>query len=81
MKIAKNRTKYIFCLEGDWTDDLRKKESIINALKFLDVNYGIKYIHRNCSTYSEFEYRLNEYKKAIYKNYSICYLAFHGEED
>jgi hypothetical protein len=79
MIIAKSFIKHIFCLEGDWHDDLRKKNSIKSALDFLHDNSKIKYIHRHASTKAEIANRLDEYNKKKYADYTICYLAFHGE--
>jgi len=79
MRYAKDYRKNIFCLEGEWLKDLRKKRSIVDALIFLEKNSTVKYIHRNCNTVEEFANRFVEYKKAIYKDYSICYLAYHGK--
>jgi len=79
MIIAKTWTKHIFCLEGDWNDDLRKKNSVISALDFLHVNSNIKYIHRHASTKEEIANRLSEFNKKKYSSYNICYFAFHGE--
>jgi hypothetical protein len=79
MIIAKTWTKHIFCLEGDWTDDLRSKNSIKAALDFLHDNSKIRYIHRHASTKEEIANRLLEYNKKKYSDYTICYLAFHGE--
>ncbi len=74
--------KNIFCLEGDWETDLRNKFSIQSALHFLDVNLGIHSIYKTCGTYIEFETRVKQLCKAPkrYKDYSIFYFAFHGEE-
>lgn len=79
MIIAKTWTKHIFCLEGDWNEDLRKKNSVKSALDFLHDNSNIKYIHRHASTKEEIANRLSEFNKKKYSDYNICYFAFHGE--
>jgi hypothetical protein len=80
MKTATNYAKQIFCIEGDWHPDLRQKDTIENALKFMETASGmkIKYIHRHCSTEQELQNRINEYNKRRYNHFSIFYLAFHG---
>ncbi len=80
MKLATHYTKHIFCIEGDWHPDLRQKDTIESALKFMETASGmkIKHIHRHCSTRHELENRMKEYERAIYKQFSIFYLAFHG---
>ncbi len=80
MKTALDYKKNIFCIEGDWQPDLRKKDTILNALKFMETASGmkIKHIHRHCSTKEELENRINEYGRSLYNQFSIFYLAFHG---
>ncbi len=79
MKIASTYRKYIYCLEGDWEDDLRDKASIRTALDFLHTNCNVKYIHRHCGTKESLIYYLNNWSSRSYKDYPICYLAFHGK--
>jgi len=81
MKIAKNYKKHIFCLEGDWQRDLRNKSSITASLMFLHQNFDIQYIYKQCGTKENLQYYLSIWKQKKYKNYSICYLAFHGKND
>ena len=81
MKIAKNLNKNVFCLEGDWEKDLRDKSSVSAALDFLHANCGIDYIHKNCGTKENLKYYLSLWKQKRYKDYSICYLAFHGKPE
>ena len=81
MRIAKDFTKHVFCLEGDWEKDLRKKSSVGAALEFLKTNCNIDYIHKTCGTKENLIYYLSQWKQRRYKNYSICYLAFHGQPE
>ncbi|MFP9118589.1 DUF6642 family protein [Flavobacterium sp. RNTU_13] len=76
MKIAKEYEKHIFCLEGNWEDDLRNKKSIKPTLTYLTDCFNIENIHRHCATKDEFEYYIDQYDK--YNEYSILYFAFHG---
>lgn len=78
MRIAKNLAKHVFCLEGDWDQDLRKKSSVTAALDFLQSNCGIRYIHKNCGTKENLKYYLSLWKQKRYEAYTIAYLAFHG---
>ena len=75
----KFKKKKIFCIEGDWNTDLRKSKSVLSILDFLKNSANIDYIHRNCSTRAELEYRLKHFNK--YSSYSILYLAFHGSSE
>ena len=79
MKLSESYIKNIFCLEGDWHKDLRIKSSILAALDFLQTNCSIKYIHRSCGTKQNLFYYLDQWRLKKYKDYSICYLAFHGK--
>ena len=79
MKISKAYQKHVFCLEGDWEDDLKKKSSVNASLVFMEQNCGIKYIHKHCGTRDGLEYYLKKYKQKKYKDYSICYFAYHGQ--
>ncbi len=79
MKIAKAYQKEVFCLEGDWSNDLKKQNSIMAALLFLKQNRNIDFIHRNCGTIENLSYYLLQWQLKRYSNYSILYLAFHGK--
>lgn len=79
MLIAKEYRKNIFCLEGDWTPDLKNTQSIRSALSFMYDNLDIRFIHRHCTKREQFEYYLKKFSLRKYKSYSICYFAFHGK--
>lgn len=79
MKIAKAYQKDVFCLEGDWTRDLKKNKSIEAALLFLKQNRNINFIHRHCGTPENFRHYLEQWRLKRYNQYSILYLAFHGK--
>lgn len=74
--------KNIFCIEGDWESDLRKKTSILSGLELLHNTCDISFIYKTCGTQPEVLYRLNEYvryTKSKYRTYDILYMATHGE--
>ncbi len=79
MKLSESYRKHVFCLECDWDKDLRNKSSILAALDFMQTNCFVKYIHRACGTKNNLFYYLNQWSLKKYKDYSICYLAFHGQ--
>lgn len=79
-KLAKKYAKDIFCLEGDWLEDLREKPSIYATLAFLETNRQINNIYRHCGTKETLFYYLSRWKLKKYNNYSILYFAFHGFE-
>nr|WP_255498811.1 DUF6642 family protein [Dysgonomonas sp. ZJ709] len=47
-------------------------------LELLRTFSNVKYIYHKCNTKEEFFYRLEQFTKGYYKNYTILYLAFHG---
>jgi len=71
--------KGIFCLEGLWDNNLKRKSSVQPILNMLEVNSGVPYIHQNVATVEELEFYLSRWKQARYRNFPILYLAFHGE--
>jgi hypothetical protein len=75
---AKKLKKNIFCLEGNWSTDLKDKSSIKYILDYLSTYLDIDAIHRHCTTEDSLNYYLKEFTEAKYKEYSIIYLAFHG---
>lgn len=78
--IAKHYEKHIFCLEGDWNDNLKQKSSILPALELLKLNASIESIYKTCSTKAEFYKRIDQIlnNKTKYGKYQIIYLSFHG---
>lgn len=78
MKRAINGKKNIFCVEGNWNNNLESNSSLHNALRFIAQNNDIKYIHRNCSTNEQLEDLLKHAALKKYEKYGIIYLAFHG---
>ena len=80
MSIAKHYEKHIFCLEGDWNDNLKVKSSILPALELLQVNATIESVYKTCSTKTEFFARIHQLlsNKTKYGKFQIIYLAFHG---
>lgn len=78
MKRCKTYEKYIYCLEGNWNKNPRSHQSVKPMLELLRTFSGIKYIYHKCNTREEFFYRLEQFTKGYYKNYTVLYLAFHG---
>ena len=72
------RKKGIFCLEGLWYDDLRKRSTVKPILELLELNSGIPFLHSDCATEEEFKFYLRKWKTKKYSQYPILYLAFHG---
>ncbi|MGD8720009.1 MAG: hypothetical protein PVH29_14455 [Candidatus Zixiibacteriota bacterium] len=66
----------ILCLEGEWSGDIRREESVRPLLHILRQRGEIQYIYRQCGTKAEFEFYLR--KRKYYRDYRIVYLSFHG---
>ncbi|MCE2786373.1 MAG: DUF6642 family protein [Bacteroidota bacterium] len=79
MKFAKTYNKEVFCLEGDWSKNLKHQTSVQAVLMFLKQNRQIEYIHRHCGTKENLLYYINQWSLKRYKDYSILYIAFHGK--
>lgn len=79
MKRSKNYLKNVFCLEGDWATDLRDRSSVKASLTFMSQNFGVKYIFKQCGTIDNLKFYLEKWKDKKYKDYSICFFAFHGQ--
>lgn len=70
----------IFCLEGEWDSDLRKRTSVLPVLELLERLGAIKTIHRKVATTGEVEHYLNLWGQARYDDYLVLYLATHGDK-
>jgi hypothetical protein len=73
-------TNGVFCLEGEWDSDLRKRTSVLPVLELLERLGAIKAIHRKVATTGEVEHYLNLWRQARYDDYPVLYLAAHGYE-
>ena len=76
--MAVDYTQYIFCLEGEWEDTLKSKNSILPTLEFLEHSQGVKFLFRKVALAEDLFFYLDKAVKAEYKKYSIIHLAFHG---
>lgn len=73
--------KGVFCLEGEWTGDLRHPSSLEPILELLrNRDRRFSYIHRFVITRDEFTAYLKKWTLKKYSGYSILYLACHGAE-
>jgi hypothetical protein len=71
----------IFCLEGLWNNNLKRKISVQPLLNMLDKIGNVHYIYQDAATIEELEFYLKQWKQARYRNFPILYLAFHGESE
>ncbi|GAA1234136.1 hypothetical protein EEW87_000270 [Janibacter melonis] len=72
-------TNGIYCLEGEWDADLRKRQSVQPVLQMLESLGMIKFIHRDVATREELEHYLARWERSTYDDYQVLYLATHGD--
>jgi len=69
----------IFCLEGDWWNDLNRSSTVKPVMKLLcQASDGIVFVHRDVGTMEEFNHYLKKWVQRARAKYSVLYLAFHG---
>lgn len=75
------RMKGVFCLEGDWDNDLRRPTTVEPVLQLLDRSNKprIPYIRRDVGTIEEFAHYLRKWAQHSYASYPVLYLGFHGD--
>lgn len=71
----------VFCLEADWSTDLRKRDSVAPILDLLDRLGYAKTIRRDVATVEQLAYYLKVWRQARYKDYNVLYVATHGFPD
>lgn len=70
----------IFCLEGEWGKNLRRRLSVEPQLSMLkEAEECGAVIHRDVATITDFQYYLDTWLSRGYGSYTLGYLAFHGE--
>lgn len=70
----------VFCLEGEWNSDLRKRESVLPVLELLERLGHLKAIHRDVATSVELEHYLKAWSQSRYDDYRVLFLATHGNK-
>ena len=74
--------KNVFCIEGQWSDDLKDKSSVEPMLGFIcGTNKKFDYIYRDAATIEELKFYLKKSIAKRYSDYPILYLAFHGKQE
>jgi hypothetical protein len=68
----------IFCLEGEWDADLKRRASVLPMLDLLERLGIARSIHRDVATRDEFLYYLEKWGQRSYHDYFVLYLASHG---
>ena len=73
-------TDGIYCLEGEWDSDLRRRASVLPVLELLERLGELKAIHRDVATRPELEHYLKKWAQVRYDDYRVLYLACHGDK-
>ncbi len=76
--MVKKYPKHVFCIEGNWEEKLTHYATVKPVLELLEINAGVKFIYRDCSTKAEMLYLIEKWQQKAYSDYKILYLAFHG---
>lgn len=70
----------IFCLEGEWDSDLRRRRSVLPILELLERLKLAKFIHRDVSSADEAHRYLQRWNQKRYDEYLVLYVAAHGDK-
>ncbi len=70
----------VFCLEGEWSPDLRTRESVLPILELLERLGQIKFIHRNVGAEAEVRRHLKKWSQSRYGDYQVLFIASHGDK-
>jgi hypothetical protein len=68
----------VFCLEGQWDNDLTDRSSVRPTLELLERLSFLQFIHKNVATAGDLDYFLGRWTLRAYSAYSVGYLAMHG---
>jgi hypothetical protein len=68
----------VFCMEGNWDNDLAGRESVLPTLELLDRLGVIRYIHRHTATPQEMRYYVDSWLSRKYAGYHVGFFALHG---
>lgn len=68
----------VFCVEGQWHDDLAERGSVLPTLDLLERLGSIRYIHRDTATPQELRYFLERWLSRKYTAYEVGFFALHG---
>lgn len=78
--MVRPHSRGIFCLEGDWWNDLNHSSTVKPVLKLLSgsADQPIPFVHRDVGTVQEMRYYLAKWANRGMSKYPLLYLAFHG---
>ncbi len=70
----------IFCLEGDWDDAVRNRESVLPVLELLERLGEAQFHHRDVTTARELEHHVAKLRRFSRARFPVVYLACHAAE-
>ncbi len=80
--MSRQRMKGIFCLEGDWWNDLNRSSTVKPGLELLcQADKNVTFVHRDVGTVAELYHYLDKWSQRGRSNFPILYLAFHGDSE
>jgi Family of unknown function (DUF6642) len=68
----------VFCLEGQWEEDLTDRVTVRPTLELLERLRQIQFIHKDVATSAELDHFLDRWMLRAYANYRVGYFAMHG---
>lgn len=68
----------VFCVEGQWDDDLTERGSVLPTLELLERLNRIRFIHRDVATPGELRYYLDQWLSKKYATYNVGIFAIDG---
>lgn len=73
----------LFCLEGVEDVEEENDSQIITFLEYLALNFDIINVYKTCDDIETFEISLSNllYHDRFFKDYSIIYLVFEGDDN
>ncbi|MGW0227899.1 DUF6642 family protein [Actinopolymorpha singaporensis] len=69
----------VFCLEGQWDENLTDTSSVRPALELLERLGYIQFIHKDVATVPELDHFLERWARRAYSDFAVGYFAMHGE--
>jgi hypothetical protein len=73
-----SRLPGVFCLEGEWSEDLRDRWNVEPILQLLERLEYLTAIHRDVASKAELTYYLSKWVQQRYADYGVLYLACDG---
>lgn len=68
----------VFCVEGQWDENLSERGSVLPTLELLERLGAIRFIHRDTATPQELRHYLEVWLSRKYTAYHVGFFALHG---